>query len=393
MKQNWFFIFLLIVQFYQSKTDSLNCIDTCATDSKSPSSNSSKQVNLVANRSCFCTLCDVHNDCCIDAQKPVDDSLSKLFECNLRLSVEESKIPSSLEEGSYVYSISKCPKYKDEIVKEKCEDESLSNEGFDNWIEDGRDILKLIPVYSNITKIIYKNIYCAICNIKDPELFKLSIFDLNVDLNDNIDFDFNSNVYDFKNQLKEKIEWQIYMKEYFLITQLDLRRCLKAYNFCPSSVISQSKNFEYQLTSRYCKNFTAYRFSSNQKVVLKNSYCAKCFQIEDIRCYQPELIEKPRHTIPVSIEFFLETNSLLLKSKLSTSFISNLIYSEDDLIFEYKTQKILNTKMMRLKHFIHEKDSRNYKNLSVFIICMTILLMTLIILVTIYLVDNSRNRI
>ena len=106
--------------------------------------------------------CHKTDDCCPDIipsvlnSEQIREKYDSLTEC------KQVQFPPALLNASYVQSyemVSKClSSYYNKALKEKCEQ---NDKYFSNAIHD---ITETIPVTDDITKITYKNRYCAICN-------------------------------------------------------------------------------------------------------------------------------------------------------------------------------------------------------------------------------------
>ena len=131
--------------------------DSCANDvcGNSTSFSIDKQVQ------CFCANCTEYGDCCEDMPRPKDSLISS--DCNIKMN-------SSL----HAYSVVKCASWwipantNDTLLKTQCEDVKSG--------EIAPSIFNYIPVYSSQTKTVYRNIYCAKCNIKRIEMSNLKLF-------------------------------------------------------------------------------------------------------------------------------------------------------------------------------------------------------------------------
>ena len=74
---------------------------------------------------------------------------SSRFSCNVKL-----------VNHSHVYSVSRCEPNSNEEIRKNCEQKDH------DWsvIDDFQKLIRKTPIYSNLTGLIYANIYCAICN-------------------------------------------------------------------------------------------------------------------------------------------------------------------------------------------------------------------------------------
>ncbi|CAF0993624.1 unnamed protein product [Brachionus calyciflorus] len=196
-----------------------------------------------AVQSCFCTECEYFDDCCADAVKNKNSStIFNIYQCNSRYNEKE-----------FIYTLGKCLKIDANLsIKNKCE----------NF---GTNLLESTPVYSDQTKLLYKNIYCLMCNVENIDIKKIKIFEIIIS---NPPLSINLTI------LNES-------SNFIIKKPLDVpepRKCQKAIETCPL-------NFKNQTVRDLCGSYTAYRFN-RFGMVYKNEYCAQCnFPSESVFCY------------------------------------------------------------------------------------------------------------
>jgi hypothetical protein len=176
----------------------------------------------------------------------------------------------NIGKNQYMYSIVKCAKdWQNEIIKIKCENETMDEEIYD-----------MVPVYSNQTRLVYRNIYCAYCNINS----KLNVADhvdfLSLEADGYVTFAPHQN-YNQKyliqmminDMLKNKhnhkaspLKFELKFKQPIGI-KINNRTCVPAVDSCPE--ISS------QIERELCQNHTAYRLGENKRIY-KNEHCAIC---------------------------------------------------------------------------------------------------------------------
>ncbi|CAF0940808.1 unnamed protein product [Brachionus calyciflorus] len=194
-------------------------------------------------KNCFCTECEYFDDCCSDAVKNRTFSTNYgNYECN-----------SQYNENEFIYTLGKCLKSDTSLsLKTKCE-------------SIGSNLLELNPVYTNQTKLFYKNIYCLLCNVEKIDIQKLKIFKIIFPVPP---LEINATILNLNSS--------------FVIKKPDNipepRKCVKGINTCPS-------NYTNQLIRNSCESYTAYRFD-RFGIVYKNEYCAECnFINESVFCF------------------------------------------------------------------------------------------------------------
>ena len=175
--------------------------------------------------------CNLYNDCCDDKPHELIKPKNK-YECQ------------RLNNNEYIYTISNCDEnWWVKEINDKC------NINFNEKI-NMKNLSTRIPVYSSKKNLIYKNIYCGLCNFENFN--NLKNFDTNVVvpqssknvkneilINKNIEECFNgknSCLYDYKldNQTVKR------------------RNCVKSIDKCPNN----TKN---TTLIEKCLNYTAYR--------------------------------------------------------------------------------------------------------------------------------------
>lgn len=132
---------------------------------------------LVPLCNCDVSCNDIFMDCCSDYTKhctsntvirrdPVYEAKSYLqCESKLGLLVEPCKSPAG------VWMIKKCPTtWSGKIIRHKCEEPTI--------LLDNRTYDELVPVYSRVNNLTYRNQYCAIChNMMSYEFWELAFWE------------------------------------------------------------------------------------------------------------------------------------------------------------------------------------------------------------------------
>lgn len=264
---------IIFLYFYQlSQVHSKTCDDLC-----------SNVTDLNRKPGCFCTDCDIYNDCCQDRQLPV--YTSKIYKCNVRLS-----------EVEMIYSVSKCDKnWHDLKIKNKCENPQMEIEN---------NMMNHVPVYSNLTNTTYRNAYCAKCNHENLNMFTIRLFVFEPtptrDMNESDERITELAVKEFLN--RNKVGKPMFTYRFLEpIPDLKLRRCINAIDTCPSNSSQELK--------QACSNSTAYRsYIKNGKVTyFKNEYCAKCNGIQEnfLKCMIQKGFTDGRKSVSLQVLFDL----------------------------------------------------------------------------------------
>lgn len=255
----------------------LNCHDTCL--------NRTTKLHAV---SCFCTECDLYEDCCKDVQQQVLNE--RTHECNIRLAQYE-----------HVYSVSKCPFWysADRVTKKNCENDS------------NKSLLNRLPVFSVQTKNAYRNVYCAMCNIENIDLNLIQTFQPIVghefflehgfyqesDLNQTKHFE--SKIIDEFLNGSSRVYLTLRNNSFFN----SLRRCVKSIDTCqPGSSENEIK---------MCQAFTSYRYTKYK--VYRNEHCALCNKetLRDLACSPVRIRTSIQKLFDVSSLFDKQLGDLL----------------------------------------------------------------------------------
>jgi hypothetical protein len=269
-----------------------SCIDFCPSDTKV-----TKVPTGSLEQSCYCTHCDLYNDCCLNKQLPGE---SVNYKCNVKI-----------ENNQFIYSIVNCIKdWANEIIKHKCENESLDEEIYD-----------MVPVYSDQTRLVYRNIYCAYCNMNSLEVtdhvefFKLKAVSYVKDqlhLNQSylIASVFNDMLKHRHNHHVSRLKFDLYFQKPFRTRN---RTCVPAHDICAEN--------SSRIESELCKNRTAYRLGEN-KVIYKNEHCAICngVKLEELSCAFPSYA--PRYKPIKSLQLLFDFK-YLAKNKMDMLIVLN----------------------------------------------------------------------
>ncbi|RNA43623.1 G- coupled receptor Mth2, partial [Brachionus plicatilis] len=188
-------------------------------------------------QNCFCSECDLFDDCCSDVTPKTTTTLHN-YECN-----------SELKNYGTIYTIGKCPdNYQIKKLMLKC-------------VLEPSTIIQSIPVYSYETNKFFKNIFCALCNLNSEKINDLKFFSLETNMKYNVsilEHIIKKPWHGFEVSKPDGVPWP--------------RKCIKHIDTCPN-------NFNNSEIISLCSNYTAYRFSIFGKLY-KNEYCAKCNEPE-----------------------------------------------------------------------------------------------------------------
>ncbi|RNA19036.1 G- coupled receptor Mth2 [Brachionus plicatilis] len=198
-------------------------------------------------RNCFCTQCSTFSDCCRDQQKPITEKISTKYSCNARTG------------DFYIYTIGQCQQtFTDEQTIKNCE------------MPDS-DFIYQVPVYTN--KNVYKNIYCAKCNLDSIDTNDLTMFEVTYNLTK---FPFEVDEALLKKILsgqEKHVNLNIKAPDHIPSP----RNCLPTVHTCPSNYTNQS-------VVNQCHSFTAVRYDT-EGIAYKNEYCAACHGVFKLDCY------------------------------------------------------------------------------------------------------------
>ncbi|XP_061191121.1 adhesion G-protein coupled receptor G6-like [Saccostrea echinata] len=103
--------------------------------------------NVTLPDNCRCdTDCVVYGDCCPGDvnEKPEKAKVIPKFTCEYR---------EDIDPENFIYIVNSCPRGADTELKNKCENVS------------GSDVFERIPVSGQKSGFLYKNMYCALCNV------------------------------------------------------------------------------------------------------------------------------------------------------------------------------------------------------------------------------------
>ena len=103
------------------------------------------------SRYCYCNVsCDVFRDCCYDANV----SESHLTSAKLKevFPYARCEYLPEVYRPWFIFVVNSCPLDSDETLKDLCQNIDKSN------------IVRTTPVVGNLTSLLYRNVYCAICN-------------------------------------------------------------------------------------------------------------------------------------------------------------------------------------------------------------------------------------
>ncbi|GIZ03127.1 g_PROTEIN_RECEP_F2_4 domain-containing protein [Caerostris extrusa] len=180
--------------------------------------------------------------------------------------------------------INKCPaSWEDEFVRDMCEMESTTRQAMGLSFDHLQDM----PVQGESTRVLYRNIYCAICN-KDIPVVKWETFmycngDSENPRNSLMDNpDFSTAYYDPRAMNFRKVKVGDRLKNCAIIVKnFDLKKLLSEYGarLCKPVISSCPEETDWQ-TKDKCGAYSAYVYqkvrSGNRRKVFKNFHCALC---------------------------------------------------------------------------------------------------------------------
>ncbi|RMZ93747.1 G- coupled receptor Mth2-like, partial [Brachionus plicatilis] len=150
--------------------------------------------------------------------------------------------------------------FSDNKIRQRCESSS-------------HKIIDKTPVFSNQTGHLYKNIYCAKCNLLNLDLKKLTIFSIFAGRSY---FFIKSDFYDNTTIRKILNGTSSYDVTFKAPEYINPRSCIKSIDSCPL-------NFTNKTVVNLCKNHTAYRYHISS--AYKNKYCAMCNGVVRLDCH------------------------------------------------------------------------------------------------------------
>ena len=317
-------------------------------------------IETVSEKSCFCTECDYFDDCCVNKQKkPTNLTFSNYFECNVPIAGKEF----------FTYSISRCPKDSNlnNMFSLKCESTGVDSP--ENTIYD--NILKYFPVFSTTTNLTYRNIFCAKCHLQD--LKKMLFFDF-VPINNQ-----SKNIEDIINLfIKERQQFSYDIKSSlrFKINNTNLRECVSMIRTCPKDTPLSHVEL--------CKNHTAIRYKN--KIAYKNQYCALCNLVQLNEINHPH---ESRIIPDDSVHDLFDLNGLFEEMKYFqwknefgkniSNYLNFLMQKDSNETLPNRKNETRKTLEDKIKHYLT-------------IVCLTISILSLFLLLTIYLmIKTLRN--
>jgi hypothetical protein len=222
---------------------------------------------------CLCdNECDIFKECCSDFKPNIETP---------RIKSQLSCI--DLYSGSLivasVYGIDKCDEFWEESdgsvgVRDKCETDSYnltSNEKSISYLRD-------IAVFSKSTNVMYRNVFCAICN---NDWYNLMQWNTSVQCEGIPDLILQRNSISKQNYDPFKKNWKVMIEkigtycsivvEEFenldFIDKYKLRKCEKTISNCP-------KSWNDSIVAEKCESYASYVYDNNK--VYKNYHCALC---------------------------------------------------------------------------------------------------------------------
>ena len=214
---------------------------------------------------CACDpKCSAYNDCCADL---MDQEEAKIYhERNWTC----AHFPT-IHRDHLFFALQSCAQnWIQSDVRNLCTNQPIS-------------LLQIIPAFSNRSGIMYRNIFCSVCNYessKDILHWSFSIFcdQLGTELNHVQQY------FAFKYFDPEEMFWRFehnsvihkcfpIIKEFSsydaIINKFNVRPCKHAISMCPTS-------FSDEEIKSLCHSHTFYLYSKKQQIFFRNPYCALC---------------------------------------------------------------------------------------------------------------------
>lgn len=269
---------------------------------------------------CRCDdLCFVYGDCCID----------KVLSKNSRVPwnvLNDSQGWNCVEvrdsNGSFnrIYANQKCSTdWEDGFIRDMCEIEAIERQ------RNGMayDHLQHIPVMSEDSRIIYRNVYCAICN-RDTQIYRMEseiiCFGINTSYSSQSeDLDFANAVYEPRTMMYRKVKVGDKLRNCYLkiqefkldslITEFGARMCKHVIDVCSLETSSEIQ--------QKCKAYSSYVYRNSgflkeriDTQVYKNFHCALCNGIptEDLVCRDPYKGRLFTHDMQASMSLLFDFN-------------------------------------------------------------------------------------
>ena len=200
---------------------------------------------------CFCDdMCTIYKDCCRNANVKSDQNfvvVNTSFDC--------MHIPS-INDNWFVYIVNTCPEDTNDELHRLCIESTE------------RNIYSTTPVTSFTTRILYRNVYCALCNGETDYVFWKVVLRCVWEPKDNSKF------------ISLSIQ-ELYMRDecYMLYKEPianSYRKCYPKITKCPeSSNMSTIRNYENGHDATRCEDGgNRYVFTSD--VIYKNPACYQC---------------------------------------------------------------------------------------------------------------------
>ena len=233
-------------------------------------------------KNCYCDdLCRTFQDCCLGYAPLVKFDIpdSDLFEC---------KVYPQIERRFGVLIVSKCSKkWSDDVLRNLCETD-----------KPGNDMLLQLPVSENSTEILFKNMYCAYCNLR----YNFNFWKPEVMCEDDLSYTENVSI----SSLPPNCDLNFLPPS--RDTALKYRKCStkNPISACP-------ENLTGEMVGNQCENgSTSYVFAF--KRTYKNQACAECHNVStnDIYCepnagsvpyVTPDIGKKKSYSFRVLVDF------------------------------------------------------------------------------------------
>ncbi|RWS01209.1 uncharacterized protein B4U79_14573, partial [Dinothrombium tinctorium] len=242
---------------------------------------------------CACDQkCAFFNDCCEDiGQDRIE--FSKFDIEVVKPKCEYVKLEDYLFRQTYakLYVIKKCPTiWNNEVVKRRCETEFSMEQIYPYEIIDESLHLNSVMIFSNKTKVYYRNIFCALCN---EDVDQLTSFEISIKCHT---FGKVPKIFNRMNvtveMLKKEVHFENFTKSWHLrfkdhvyscaFHREELMKFLKQQPIenrrpCIPSIDECVADWKNENTRRKCHSYTNYVISSKPPWNLyKNFHCAQC---------------------------------------------------------------------------------------------------------------------
>lgn len=255
--------------------------DLCSYRNKTQFDQLNQVFDLDVHYKCSCEDdCAIYGDCCADAVvSESNEVIDKKFNCY------------PLNDNVNVFAIDKCsPKFvASNDVRHYCEVEDVTT------LRNGFNFYNQLVVYSNKSKLFYKNIFCAVCNFDADNIaidWKLSVECTNStqpppeSFQNQENFDPIAKLWRF-GDVTCSMTWSRRLLYPYIFEQFSGRPCRR-------HVVDKCPENSTELEHKACTSFTSFVYELRSDgptdyVTYKNAYCAGCNNVshEQIMCQSP----------------------------------------------------------------------------------------------------------